>query len=103
MIELTSGSDIMQLPDYKEARKRSKDEIKKEYYVPDQDAINIGLNKTYYVKTYGCQMNEHDSEKIRGMLESVGYKKVDSYEKADLVILNTCAIREMLMIKYLVF
>ena len=73
MIELTSGSDIMQLPDYKEARKRSKGEIKKEYYVFDQDAANVGLNKTYYVKTYGCQMNEHDSENIKAMLEELGF------------------------------
>ena len=84
----------MQLPDYKEARKRSKGEIKKEYYVFDQDAANVGLNKTYYVKTYGCQMNEHDSENIKAMLEELGFTEAEEQEKADLVILNTCSIRE---------
>ncbi len=84
----------MQLPDYKEARKRSKEEIKKEYYVFDQDAANIGLNKTYFVKTYGCQMNEHDSENIKAMLEELGFTEAEEQEKADLVILNTCSIRE---------
>ena len=50
--------------------------------------------KTYYIKTYGCQMNEHDSEQISSYLEDLGYKKVDSYLNGDIVILNTCAIRE---------
>ena len=94
MIELTNGSDSMQLPDYKEARKRNKEVVQKEYYSFDQDAANIGLNKTYHVKTYGCQMNEHDTENIKAMLEQLGFTEEEDYEKADLVILNTCSIRE---------
>ena len=51
-------------------------------------------NKKYYIKTYGCQMNEHDSEKIAGMLEEIGYSATDELEQADLIFLNTCTVRE---------
>lgn len=51
-------------------------------------------NKKYYIKTYGCQMNEHDSEKIAGMLEEMGYTPTDELKKADLIFLNTCTVRE---------
>lgn len=50
--------------------------------------------KSYYIKTYGCQMNEHDTETIAGILERGGYVKSDSQLEAELVILNTCSIRE---------
>jgi len=49
---------------------------------------------TYFVRTFGCQMNEHDSERIAGLLEAEGYTKADDADAADLVVLNTCAIRE---------
>jgi tRNA-2-methylthio-N6-dimethylallyladenosine synthase len=49
---------------------------------------------TYYVRTFGCQMNEHDSERISGMLESEGYTRAEGPDEADLVVVNTCAIRE---------
>ena len=42
----------------------------------------------YYLRTYGCQMNENDSEKIAGMLESIGYAPTDSAEDADIILLN---------------
>ena len=84
----------MKLPDYSEARKRGKDIVIREEYEIDDELKNIGKNKTYYVKTYGCQMNEHDSENIKAMLEEIGFSEVDDYEKADLVLLNTCSIRE---------
>lgn len=48
----------------------------------------------YFIHTYGCQMNIHDSEKIAGILEDLGYVPCDSVEKADLVVFNTCCIRE---------
>ena len=82
----------MKKPDMLEAKKRNNKETKYTNYSDHKD--NFGKGKTYFVRTYGCQMNEHDSEKLCGMLEEVGYKKNDSYEDADLVILNTCAIRE---------
>ncbi len=56
--------------------------------------INRGISPTAYVETYGCQQNEADSEKLRGMLSESGYAIVASPEGADVVIMNTCAIRE---------
>src|SRR6202451_3523087 len=50
--------------------------------------------KRYHVTTFGCQMNAHDSERIRGMLESIGYAEADSRAGADLILFNTCSIRE---------
>lgn len=50
--------------------------------------------RTYFIRTFGCQMNEHDSERIAGLLESDGMAQVDRPEDADLVVLNTCTIRE---------
>jgi len=52
------------------------------------------LNKKYYIQTFGCQMNVHDSEQIAALLEGEGYRSTDLAEKADLIILNTCSIRE---------
>ena len=79
-------------PCQKEEKKRNKDEIfKKEDYITYN---NLGKNKTYFVKTYGCQMNEHDSENIRAILEDLGFRPSNDIYDSDLVILNTCAIRE---------
>jgi tRNA-2-methylthio-N6-dimethylallyladenosine synthase len=50
--------------------------------------------KRYHVTTFGCQMNEHDSERMRGMLESLGYEPAESPDGADLILFNTCSIRE---------
>ena len=50
--------------------------------------------RTYQVRTYGCQMNAHDSERISGVLESSGYAPVVEGEQPDLVVFNTCAVRE---------
>jgi tRNA-2-methylthio-N6-dimethylallyladenosine synthase len=52
------------------------------------------MHKRYHVTTFGCQMNEHDSERIKGMLESLGYTESDSRSGADLILFNTCSIRE---------
>ena len=50
--------------------------------------------KRYHLTTFGCQMNEHDSERMKGMLESLGYSESGSREDADLILFNTCSIRE---------
>ena len=50
--------------------------------------------RTYEVITYGCQMNVHDSERISGLLEDAGYQRADAEEQADVVVFNTCAVRE---------
>lgn len=84
----------MKLPNYQEAKKRNNEKVIREEYEFDSNLNEIGKNKTYYIKTYGCQMNEHDSENIKAMLEQLSFTEVDDYEKADLVILNTCSIRE---------
>ena len=52
------------------------------------------MSKTYFIRTYGCQMNEHDSERIAGLLEMNGYVRAPDAESADLVLFNTCVIRE---------
>src|ERR671916_687316 len=50
--------------------------------------------KSYHLTTFGCQMNEHDSERMKGMLESLGYGEAADREGADLILFNTCSIRE---------
>ena len=81
-------------PNMLEAKKRSSKGFSFEDFEIDSEYKNIGVGLTYCVKTYGCQMNEHDSENIKAILESMSFTELDDYEKADLVILNTCAIRE---------
>jgi tRNA-2-methylthio-N6-dimethylallyladenosine synthase len=56
--------------------------------------MSEGRVKTYEVRTYGCQMNVHDSERLSGLLESAGYVHVDKGGVADVVVFNTCAVRE---------
>ncbi|WP_018248763.1 tRNA (N6-isopentenyl adenosine(37)-C2)-methylthiotransferase MiaB [Orenia marismortui] len=51
-------------------------------------------DKRYLIRTYGCQMNEHDSEKLAGVLEGEGYQATEELEEADVIILNTCCVRE---------
>jgi tRNA-2-methylthio-N6-dimethylallyladenosine synthase len=50
--------------------------------------------QAYYIETYGCQMNEHDSEKMAALLESMGMHAVDAPDAADVIVINTCSIRE---------
>ncbi len=54
----------------------------------------IAEAKTFYIETFGCQMNVHDSEKVAGTLVARGYRPVESHEEADLILYNTCSIRE---------
>src|SRR6516162_4379188 len=49
---------------------------------------------TFYLETFGCQMNEHDSEKVAGVLLARGYKQVERTDEASLILYNTCSIRE---------
>ena len=82
------------LPSLNDARKRRTSEIViKDFYL-DPKYINLGAGKFYMLKTYGCQGNLADSEKIAGILESLGYTKTDNELEADFVLFNTCAIRE---------
>ena len=52
------------------------------------------MTKKFYIETFGCQMNAHDSEKVIGTLVSEGYEQVETPEAADLVFYNTCSIRD---------
>src|SRR5580658_8727446 len=52
------------------------------------------MHKRYHLTTFGCQMNEHDSERMKGMLESLGYSAATERSEADLILFNTCSIRE---------
>ena len=52
------------------------------------------MSRSYFIRTYGCQMNEHDTERIAGLLEADGLTSADAMESADVIVLNTCCIRE---------
>ncbi len=56
--------------------------------------MNVGSEKTFYLETFGCQMNVHDSEKVVGTLVSQGYRQVSTVEEAGLILYNTCSIRD---------
>ena len=58
------------------------------------DDPRLAYGKTYSVTTFGCQMNAHDSERIKGLLEELGLGEAPSQEQADVIVLNTCTIRE---------
>ena len=74
-----------------------KDELEKQFAYCDKIAAfwqSEGIAPAAYVETYGCQQNEADSEKLRGYLAQCGYRIVQKAEGSDVVIMNTCAIRE---------
>src|SRR3990170_5791018 len=52
------------------------------------------MPKRYFIETYGCQMNVHDSERMAGLLEASGYDRAHGDADADLVVINTCSVRE---------
>mgnify|MGYP001149966276 CR=1 FL=1 len=86
----------MKMPNLMESKKRgqSKVEIIRDDFVLDDSLKKIGKDKKYYIKTYGCQMNLRDSESFKALLEEMSYTATDNYEDADILLLNTCAIRE---------
>ena len=82
----------MKVPDLLVAGDRKKVDVKEKKL--DLNIKPIYKGKKYFLRTYGCQMNVHDSEEIKYYLEALGYEAVLELEKADIVVLNTCAIRE---------
>lgn len=88
------GDSPMNMPSLKEARKRTNKEVKTEIYKKNEEYQKTLKGKTFYIRTYGCQMNEHDSENMIAMLKEYGMKEVKDFEDADLIMLNTCSIRE---------
>ena len=83
----------MKIPNYEEERLRTDKEV--EYvYLDNQEYSNFLEGKKYYLKTYGCQMNVHDSEELAAHLENMGATRTEVLEDSDIAILNTCAVRE---------
>lgn len=82
----------MNLPSIKDARVRGKSKVN--YLYDDYDPCFDGDNKKYLILTYGCQMNVHDSENIKGIMEDIGYIETTDMDNANVIIVNTCAIRE---------
>lgn len=82
-------------PSLKDEKRRGKEDIEVHYdfSIPDE-LRTMGAGKHYIIQTYGCQMNEHDTEVMSGMFEAMGYTATDDREQADVILLNTCAIRE---------
>ena len=82
----------MHLPDLQVAKDRTK---KENIYIDlKENYQKVFNNRKYFLRTYGCQMNVHDSEAIRSYLETLGFINTEVIEEANLVVLNTCAIRE---------
>lgn len=84
------------LPSLKDAQRRTKNisAIKHNEFELNEREKAIGKGFTYYVRTYGCQANERDSETICGILDAMGFVASEDIMKADVVVLNTCAIRQ---------
>lgn len=90
------------LPDLKEAGKRTRGAVERvDSFMIPASAVNMGEGKTYWLSTYGCQANERDSETLAGILETLGYQPAQGPESADVILVNTCAIRENAMDKVL--
>ena len=80
-------------PNMTKARKRGRKTVENISFSLEEKQ-KIGHNKTYFIETYGCQGNEADSETMAGIFELMGFKRAHLIEDSDVVILNTCAIRE---------
>ena len=85
---------VFEAPSLHDAKMRMKHDTNYLEYKLDDKYKNLGLHKTYMVKTYGCQGNIADSEKIKGIMEDMGYTEVFKEGESDVLFFNTCAIRE---------
>lgn len=93
-----NGRDITihEQPDYKQGKRRGKETtqvIRPDHVIPPELTL-LGAGKKFLIRTYGCQMNTHDSENMAGLLTEMGFESTDVTEEADVILLNTCAIRE---------
>ena len=85
----------MNLPNMLNAKVRGKSKVEVLYDDYNTCEIeSIGKDKKYMILTYGCQMNVHDSEYIAGIMDDLGYTKTEEMDDANVIIVNTCAIRE---------
>ncbi|MGV3042793.1 tRNA (N6-isopentenyl adenosine(37)-C2)-methylthiotransferase MiaB [Staphylococcus rostri] len=86
---------VYQPPSLKEAKKRGKEEtVYNRDFQIDEKYRGMGKGRTFLIKTYGCQMNAHDTEVMAGILTALGYTPTEDVNVADVILLNTCAIRE---------
>jgi len=83
-------------PSLTDARKRTIQEtqVQRDLFCLDKQLANLGEGKTCYLRTYGCQANERDSETIVGIMKKMGFEMINDEKNADMIILNTCAIRK---------
>ncbi|MBA2174032.1 tRNA (N6-isopentenyl adenosine(37)-C2)-methylthiotransferase MiaB [Halobacillus locisalis] len=84
-----------QPPNMRDAQRRKKKDtdVLYDFSIPE-DMDQSGSGKKYMIRTYGCQMNEHDTEVMAGIFEAMGYESTSNTKEADVILLNTCAIRE---------
>ncbi|XID95017.1 tRNA (N6-isopentenyl adenosine(37)-C2)-methylthiotransferase MiaB [Paenibacillaceae bacterium WGS1546] len=86
---------INSAPSYKDEKKRGKENVQVHYdFEIPEEMKQFGKGRFYKILTYGCQMNEHDTEVMRGLFEEMGYEPTEERTEADVILLNTCAVRE---------
>jgi tRNA-2-methylthio-N6-dimethylallyladenosine synthase len=86
---------VFTAPSLTDAKKRGKEQIiyHNDFSI-DEQFKQMGNGRKFYIRTYGCQMNEHDTEVMAGIFMALGYEATEQIDMADVVLLNTCAIRE---------
>lgn len=82
------------LPSHEEERHRPQETAQELFFKLEPDEVTLGKGKTFLLKTYGCQGNVADSEKLRGILLAMSFTEVFAPEDADLILFNTCAVRK---------
>lgn len=82
-------------PSLKEAKKRGKEDIAyhKDFTI-NAEFLGMGNGRKFFIRTFGCQMNEHDTEVMAGIFINLGYTSTENVQEANVILLNTCAIRE---------
>ena len=82
-------------PSLKDAKKRGKEEITyHKDFIIDPELLGMGKGRKFFIRTFGCQMNEHDTEVMAGIFLQLGYTPTENVQEANVILLNTCAIRE---------
>lgn len=81
-------------PNLDKARKRTREEVQKLYFQMSDFHRDLGNNRKFFIKTHGCQSNEADTEVMEGIFLNMGFVKANTLEEADIILINTCAIRE---------
>ncbi|MED0773137.1 tRNA (N6-isopentenyl adenosine(37)-C2)-methylthiotransferase MiaB [Bacillus siamensis] len=82
-------------PSLKDAKKRGKESVQYHNdFKISEEFKGLGEGRKFYIRTYGCQMNEHDTEVMAGIFMALGYEATNSVDDANVILLNTCAIRE---------